>query len=87
MSGTGIVDASGGGQFTLAPLNQPSALIPQVAKITRPNGDPYYVSYRTPIGYDAFLASTIYSPGLLSGEISIHRWPGGSDQHAFDHGN
>jgi hypothetical protein len=40
VTGTKLVDASGGGQFTLAPLNQPNALFPQVAKITRPNGDP-----------------------------------------------
>jgi subtilase family serine protease len=82
VTGTGIVDASGGGQFTLSPLNQPSAPFPRVAKITRPNGDPYYVSYRTANGYDAFLANTAYSWDKLD-KISIHRWPGGAVNTRF----
>jgi hypothetical protein len=82
VSGSGIVNASGGGQFTLSPLNQVGAPFPQVARITLPNGDPYYVSYRTAIGYDAFLTSTYDSPGVV-GDISIHRWPGGINNTLF----
>src|SRR5262245_54558398 len=82
VSGSGIVNASGGGQFSLSPLNLAAAPLPQVARITLPNGDPYYVSYRTAIGYDALLTSTYYSPGVV-GEISIHRWPGGVNNTLF----
>jgi len=82
VSGSGIVNASGGGQFTLSPLNQVAAPLPQVAKIALANGDPYYVSYRTAIGYDVFLTGTYYSPGVL-GDISIHRWPGGVTNTLF----
>ena len=82
VSGTGIVDASGGGQFTLSPLNQPDAPLPQVATIVPSTGSPYYVSYRTVTGYDSFLAYAYYSSAVL-GEISIHRWPGGISNTLF----
>ena len=80
VSGTGIVDASAGGQFTLSPLNNPGTN-PLVAKIIRPNGDPYYLSYRDSSGYDAFLNST-YDLRVV-GETSIHRWPGGTNNTRF----
>ncbi|PYM14561.1 MAG: hypothetical protein DMD81_17580 [Candidatus Rokuibacteriota bacterium] len=82
VTGAGIIDASGGGTFSLSPLNQPGAPLPQVARILPSTGDPYYVSYRTAIGYDSLLTSTIYSPGVV-GEISIHRWPGGITNTRF----
>ena len=82
VSGSGIIDASAGGQFTLAPLNQQSPAYAQVARIVRPNGDPYYISFRDDSGYDAFLAYTHWSPNLV-GEISIHRWPGGTTNTRF----
>lgn len=82
VSGSGIVDASGGGQFTLSPLSQPGAPWPQVATISPSTGSPYYVSYRTASGYDAFLPGTVYSSGLV-GEVSIHRWPGGITNTLF----
>jgi hypothetical protein len=82
VAGAGIVDASAGGTFTLSPLNSQGATGPQVAKIVASNGDPYYLAYRTPIGYDAYLASTYYSTGLVN-ETSIHRWPGGSTNTRF----
>ena len=82
VSGPGIVNASGGGQFTLSPLSQPGAPWPQVATIIPSSGSPYYVSYRTAMGYDAFLPGTHYSSGLV-GEISIHRWPGGITNTLF----
>jgi hypothetical protein len=82
VSGPGIVDASGGGQFTLSPLSEPNAPWPQVSTIIPSTGSPYYVSYRTASGYDAFLPGTYYSWGLV-GEISIHRWPGGITNTLF----
>ena len=82
VSGGGVIDASGGGQFTLSPLNLRAAPLPQVARIVTPNGDPYYLSYRVGIGYDTLLSSTFYSPGLV-GELSIHRWPGGVTNTRF----
>ena len=82
VSGPGIVNASGGGQFTLSPLSQPGAPWPQVATIIPSSGSPYYVSYRTTGGYDAFLPGTFYSSGIV-GKISIHRWPGGITNTLF----
>ena len=82
VSGSGIVNASAGGQFTLSPLGQPGAPLPQVAKITPSSGNPYYLSYRVASGYDALLTSTAYSSGLV-GRISIHRWPGGVTNTLF----
>jgi hypothetical protein len=61
VSGARLVDASAGGQFTLSPLNASNPLFPQVARIVRPSGDPYYLSYRDTSGYDGFLTSTYYS--------------------------
>ena len=82
LSGGQVVDASAGGQFTLSALNLRAAPLPQVARINVPNGHPYYVSYRTAIGYDSLLASTAYSAGVLN-EISVHRWPGGVNNTRF----
>jgi hypothetical protein len=82
VSGPGIVDASAGGQFTLSPLGQAGAPLPQVAKFTPSSGNPYYISYRVATGYDAFLASTYYSSSL-AGRITIHRWPGGITNTRF----
>lgn len=82
ISGPGLVDASGGGQFTLSPLSQPGAPWPQVATIIPSSGSPYYVSYRTASGYDALLSGTYYSWGVV-GKISIHRWPGGITNTVF----
>ena len=82
VSGPGLVDASGGGQFTLSPLSQPGAPWPQVATIIPSSGSPYYVSYRTASGYDTSLPDTYYSSGLV-GKISIHRWPGGITNTLF----
>jgi len=82
VSGSGIVDASGGGYFTLSPLSQPGATSPQVATIIPSSGSPYYVSYRTALGYDALLSSTSYSSGVVD-KISIHRWPGGITNTVF----
>src|SRR5262249_16466258 len=61
---------------TLSPLNSQSPSGPQVARIVTSKGDPYYLAYRTPIGYDGYLGSTYYTSGSLN-ETAIHRWPGG----------
>jgi hypothetical protein len=71
-SGPRLVDGSVGGVFTLSSLAQASAPFPQVLKFTANRGDPYYLSFRTAIGYD----STMPSASTYINRINIHRWNG-----------
>jgi len=47
-----IVDGAAGGTFTISALGMQEAPHPQVVKIVPPEGQPYWLSYRAPIGYD-----------------------------------
>ena len=64
-----IVDVTGAGEFTLAPLGtDPSTSTdPQILRITPASGWPYYLSYRQETGKDSLLSST-YTTG-----VNIHR--------------
>ena len=64
-----ILDVTGAGQFTLAPLGTDPATStdPQILRITPTNGWPYYLSYRQRTGKDSAMSST-YTTG-----VNIHR--------------
>jgi hypothetical protein len=74
ISGGGVVDGGAGGVFTIAPLEQAGAAIPQVVRITPGAGLPYYLSYRVATGYD----SSIPQPSLYANKTNIHRYAGGN---------
>ncbi len=64
-----ILDVTGAGQFTLAPLGTDPATSsdPQILRITPASGWPYYLSYRQRTGKDSAMSST-YTTG-----VNIHR--------------
>ena len=64
-----MVDITGAGQFTLAPLGTDPATSsnPQILRITPVSGWPYYLSYRQQTGKDSAMPST-YTAG-----VNIHR--------------
>jgi hypothetical protein len=68
-----IVDGASGGVFTISALGIKSPSHPQVVKIVPPEGSPYWLSYRAPIGYDAQLESRYFNT------LSVHRSTLGSD--------
>jgi len=74
VSGSQTADGSGGGDFTIAPLELPWSGLPQVVKVTPPNGAPYYLSYRVRVGYDANLPHA----SLYADKTNIHRWSSGN---------
>ena len=67
----GIVDGAGGGVFTISALELASPSNPQAVTIVPPEGAPYWLSYRAPIGYDAQLSSSYLNA------LSVHRAQGG----------
>lgn len=68
LPGSRVQTATGGGLFTLTPL-EVNQNTPQVLKINRPNtSEAYYVAYRQPIGMDGGLPS-----GMTQG-VSVHVW-------------
>jgi len=56
-----IVDGAGGGRFTISALGMQDAPNPQVVKIVPPEGSPYWLSYRAPIGYDVELQDHFFN--------------------------
>ncbi len=64
-----IVDVTGAGQFSLAPLGTDpvASSDPQILRITPLNGWPYYLSYRQRTGKDSAMSSS-YTTG-----VNIHR--------------
>lgn len=61
------------GTYRIAPLavNPADTIAPQALKITKPDtGEYYYISYRTPVGFDASLSST------YSNRVNVHRYVG-----------
>lgn len=71
-SGARVVDGSQGGTFTVSSLAQSAAAYPQVVKVNPNSGDPYYLSLRTGIGYDA----TMPSGTTYLNKLNVHRWNG-----------
>ncbi|PIQ83873.1 MAG: hypothetical protein COV75_05285 [Candidatus Omnitrophica bacterium CG11_big_fil_rev_8_21_14_0_20_63_9] len=68
LSGSRVQTVTGGGLFTLTPLELDQNT-PQVLKINRPNtSEAYYVAYRQPLGMDGGLPS-----GMTQG-VSVHVW-------------
>jgi hypothetical protein len=73
-SGARVVDGSAGGTFTVSSLELANAAFPQVVKVRPNSGDAYYLSYRSPIGYDQSMPSgTTYL-----NKINVHRWSSGN---------
>jgi hypothetical protein len=69
-SGARVVDGSKGGTFTVSSLAQSAAAFPQVVKVVPNAGDPYYLSLRTGIGYDAAMSTSYLN------KLNVHRWSG-----------
>jgi hypothetical protein len=67
-----LIDGSSGGTFTVSSLALAAAGSPQVVKVRPNSGDPYYVSFRTGIGYD----STMPSSATYLNKLSVHRYSG-----------
>jgi hypothetical protein len=70
--GTRLVDGSQGGTFTVSSLALAAAGSPQVVKVRPNSGDPYYLSLRTGVGYDA----TMPSASTYLGKLHVHRYSG-----------
>ena len=71
-SGARVVDGSSGGTFTVTSLELAAASFPQVVKVRPNSGDAYYLSLRSPIGYDQGMPSgTTYL-----NKLNVHRWNG-----------
>jgi hypothetical protein len=71
-SGTRLVDGSQGGTFTVSSLALAAAGSPQVVKVRPNSGDPYYLSLRTGVGYDAAMPSA----ATYLGKLHVHRYSG-----------
>lgn len=69
-SGARVVDGSKGGTFTVSSLAQAAAAFPQVVKVVPNAGDPYYLSLRTGMGYDAAVSTSYLN------KLNVHRWSG-----------
>jgi hypothetical protein len=70
--GTRLVDGSQGGTFTVSSLSLAAAGSPQVVKVRPNSGDPYYLSLRTGVGYDAAMPSA----STYLGKLHVHRYSG-----------
>ena len=70
--GTRLVDGSQGGTFTISSLALAAAGSPQVVKVRPSSGDPYYLSLRTGVGYDAAMPSA----ATYLGKLHLHRYSG-----------
>jgi hypothetical protein len=70
--GTRLVDGSQGGIFTVSSLALAAAGSPQVVKVRPNSGDPYYLSLRTGVGYDAAMPSA----STYLGKLHVHRYSG-----------
>ena len=70
--GTRLVDGSQGGTFTVSSLALAAAGSPQVVKVRPSSGDPYYLSLRTGVGYDA----TMPSAATYLNKLHVHRYSG-----------
>jgi hypothetical protein len=70
LSGSRMVDGTGGGSYTLSALELTAAPYPQAVRITPATGTAYYLSYRAAIGYDDALPQA--APDVL-GKLSIDR--------------
>ena len=55
LTGSRLIDGSVGGTFQISALEMIDPPYPQVVKVIAPSGEPYWVSYRAAIGYDAEL--------------------------------
>jgi hypothetical protein len=71
-SGARLVDGSQGGTFTVSSLALAAAGSPQVIRVRPNTGDPYYLSLRTGVGYDAGMPSS----STYLNKLNIHRWSG-----------
>ena len=71
-SGARVVDGSQGGTFTVSSLALTAAGSPQVIRVRPNSGDPYYLSLRTGVGYDAGMPSS----ATYLNKVNIHRWSG-----------
>jgi hypothetical protein len=69
-AGARVVDGSKGGTFTVSSLAQAAAAFPQVVKVVPNSGDPYYLSLRTGVGYDAAMSTSYLN------KLNVHRWSG-----------
>ncbi len=57
LTGSRLIDGSVGGTFQISALEMTDPPYPQVVKVVSPSGEPYWVSFRAAIGYDAELAN------------------------------
>ncbi|MCM2310081.1 MAG: hypothetical protein NDI84_01650 [Steroidobacteraceae bacterium] len=71
-SGARLVDGSQGGTFTVASLALAPAGSPQVVRVRPTSGDPYYIAFRTGVGYD----STMPSATTYLNKLNVHRYSG-----------
>ena len=55
LTGSRLIDGSVGGTFQISALEMIDPPYPQVVKVIAPSGEPYWLSYRAAIGYDAEL--------------------------------
>jgi hypothetical protein len=69
-SGARLVDGSQGGTFTVSSLALAQAGWPQVVKVQPNSGAPYYLSFRTAVGYDKA------TPASYLNKLNVHRWAG-----------
>ena len=69
-SGSRLVDGSKGGTFTVSSLALAQAGSPQVVKVVPNSGAPYYLSFRTGVGYDTA------TPSSYLNKLNVHRWSG-----------
>jgi hypothetical protein len=72
--GTEVINATGGGTFTLSATEVETPAFPRLLRIAAASNATYYVSFRLPIGYDA----TMPSGSSYWHRSSIHRYAGGN---------
>jgi hypothetical protein len=69
-----VTDGTAGGSWRISSLSQTNPSLRQVVKVTPAAGKPYYLDYRTAIGYDAYMPDS----GTYLNRTNIHRYDSGN---------